>query len=223
MTNLLLATAYTPEYARAPAYLAGLEANCNIPWKALVIGQDAPSYNMMGAILQSGFFLAHIPKCDVVIFTDCDLKMHRPLEADEIEFLSSLKEGQVTACYNKHDEELFDEELPMLYMRPEGPPQGYSDVRVFNTGFVAARVATYDALFRKWKELWPEFDPAFQHYAKIQLCMCAAVNRLGFEWVPVPGHLCSHGHMGQAPGIDTSVNPPTFNGRVIAFDHRLTH
>ena len=223
MTRLLLATAATLDYARLPAYRDTLERHCNIPLKILNIGVDAPSYGMMGAILQSGFFLDHIPACETVIFTDADMRMHRPIADDELAFLSGLKEGQVSACYNKHGEELFDEELPMLYMRPEGPPPGYDDVRVFNTGFVAARVATYRALFDKWKELWPEFDPAFQHYAKIQLCMCAAVHRLGFDWAPTPNHLCAHGHMGAAPGVDASTTPPTFNGRVICFDHRLTH
>ncbi len=223
MTRLLLATAYTPEYARAPRYHESLLRHCNIPFEELLVGPHMPDYGMMGGIVQAGHFLAHIPECDVVIFTDADLVMHRPLDADEIEFLSSLKEGQVSACYNKHGEELFAEELPMLYMRPEGPPAGYDDVRVFNTGFVAARVATYGRLFEKWKQLWPEFDPAFQHYAKIQLCMCAAAHRLDLEWVPTPSHLCSHGHMGAPPGLDNHARPPTFNGRVIAFDHRVSH
>ncbi len=223
MTNLLLATAFTPDYKRAPVFIESLEQNCNVPWKALVIHRDMPDYYMPGGIVQAGFFLNHIPECEVVIFTDADLKMHRPLESDELGFLSSLKEGQVAACYNKNGEELFAEELPMLYMRPEGPPPGYDDVRVFNTGFVAARLDTYKALFEKFKELWPEFDPAFQHYAKIQLCICAAVHRLGFEWVPVPGHLCSHGHLGAHTGIDPHARPPTHIGRVIAFDHRISH
>lgn len=223
MNRLLLATAATPDYKRLPAYRAGLQQHCRIPYRILIIGEDAPSYGMMGAILQAGHFLDHIPPCETVIFTDSDLLMHRPLDEDEIEFLCSIQEGQIAACYNKHGEELFAEELPMLYMRPEGPPPGYDDVRVFNTGFVVAKVGTYRRLFEKWLEIWHEFEPAFEHYAKIQLCMCAAAHRLGLEWVPVPNHLCAHGHMGQAPGVDASTSPPTFNGRVIAFDHRLTH
>ncbi len=224
MTNLLLATAFTPEYRRAPLYLEGLKQHCNIPWKALLIGEgkDMPGYDMPGSIVQAGYFLAHLPPCDVVIFTDADLMMHRPLGEDEIEFLSSLKDGQVAACYNKSPTELFNEELPMLYQRmPE--PEGYEAVRVFNTGFVAARIATYGQLFERFKLLWPKFDPAFEHYAKIQLAMCCAVHELGLEWIPVPSHLCAHGHFGAAPGVDPNAKPPTHNGRVIAFDHRLTH
>ncbi len=222
MTPLLLATAFTETYARSTAYVMSLKLNCNIPYVALVIPRDMPGYGMMGCIVQAGHFLDHIPECEVVIFTDADLIMHRPLDADEIEFLSSLKEGQVAACVNKHPDEMFAEELPMLYMRPEGPPPGYDGVRVFNTGFVAARVSTYRRLFDKWKELWPEFEPAFQHYGKIQLAMCAATHRLGFEWVPLPHHICAQGHFGPAEGMELT-RPPTFNGRVIAFDHRLTH
>lgn len=222
MTNLLLATAFTSEYARAPLYINSLSQFCNIPYKLLIIPRDMPDYGMPGSIVQAGYFLQHLPPCDVVIFTDADLKMHRPLDADEIDFLSSLKEGQVSACYNKHGEELFGEELPMLYMRPEGPPPGHDDVRVFNTGFVAARVATYGRLFKQFTRLWPEFDPCFEHYAKIQLCICAAAHELGLEWLPTPNHLCAHGHFGPAPGVIPST-PPTYNGRVIAFDHRLTH
>lgn len=222
MTPILLATAYTPEYARAPIYSSSLKTHCNIPYVELLVGPDMPDYNMPGSIVQAGYFLAHIPPCETVIFTDADLKMHRPLDADEIEFLSSLKEGQIAACYNKHGEELFAEELPMLYMGHDGPPLGYDEVRVFNTGFVAARVGTYDMVFERFKKLWPKFNSAFEHYAKIQLCICAAVHELGLEWVPIPSHICAHGHFGCALGV-TPSDPPTHNGRVICFDHRLTH
>lgn len=221
MTSLLLATAFTPEYARAPRYLASIEQHCNIPFQKLLVGPDMPHFGMMGGIVQAGFFLSYLQPCDVVIFTDADLLMHRPLDADEIEFLSSLKEGQISACYNKHGVEYFHEELPMLYQR--GPtPAGYDDVKVYNTGFVAARIATYGRLFKQFQRLWPEFDPPFEHYAKIQLCMCAAAHELGLEWVVTPTRLCTHGHMGAHPGVIAST-PPTFNGRIICFDHRLTH
>lgn len=222
MTSLLLATAFTPEYKRAPLFAEGLRQHCNIPYKLLVIGQDMGGYGMPGNIVQAGYFLDHLPPCEIVLFTDADLMMHRELEPDELRFLSSLKDGQVSACYNKHPLETFEEELPMLYQR--GPtPEGYDGVRVMNTGFVAARVGTYLAMFEKFKELWPEFDVPFEHYAKIQLAMCCAVAKLGFEWVPVPSHLCAHGHFGAAEGVDASARPPTHNGRVIAFDHRLSH
>jgi hypothetical protein len=223
MNRLLLATAYTDDYARAKPYVMSLKQNCNIPFQCLEIPRDMPGYDMMGCIVQAGQFLDHIDPCETVIFTDADLRMHRPLDGDEIKFLKDISHDQIAACYNKHGEEIFAEELGMLYMRPEGPPPGYDDVRVFNTGFVVARVSTYRRLFNKWKELWPEFNPAFQHYAKIQLCMCAAVHRLGLEWVPVPSHLCAHGHMGCPPGVDGNAKPPTFNGRVICFDHRISH
>lgn len=222
MTPLLLATAFTPEYKRAPLFIEGLEKFCNIPYKLLVIGRDMPDYEMPGSIVQAGFFLDHLPPCEVVVFTDADLMMHREIGADEIEFLMALKDGKVAACYNMHPNEIFEEELGMLYQR--GPtPQGYSGVRVMNTGFVAARTSTYRAMFEKFKELWTEFDGPFEHYAKIQLCMCCAVARLGLEWVPVPSHLCAHGHFGAAEGVDASARPPTHNGRVICMDHRLTH
>jgi hypothetical protein len=222
MTPLLLASAFTESYARSTAFLMSIKLNGNIPFHPLVIPKDMPDYGMPGSIVQAGYFLDHIPECGVVIFTDADLIMHRGLDADEISFLSSLGENQIAACYNKHPNELFAEELPMLYMRPSGPPLGYDDVRVMNTGFVAAKPSAYRKMFEKFKELWPEFDPAFEHYAKIQLCMCAAVHRLGMEWVPVPSHICAHGHFGPAEGVSIS-RPPTFGGRIIAFDHRLTH
>ncbi len=223
MTNLILATAFTPNYKRGAAYVEGLNRHCNIPFKVLSIGDglDMPDYGMPGSIVQAGYFLQHIPTCDVVIFTDADLLMHRPLDADEIEFLSSLKEGQVSACYNKHGVEYFAEEEPMLYQRGPTPP-GYEEVKIYNTGFVAARVKTYERLFKQFKLLWPSFDPPYEHYAKIQLCMCSAAHELGMEWVVTPSHLCAHGHFGAAPGVISS-NPPTYNGRIICFDHRLTH
>lgn len=222
MTSLRLATAFTPDYARAARYMDGLQKHCNIPFQLLVVGQDMPSFGMPRSIVQAGHFLPYLKSCDTVIFTDADILMHRPLDFDEIEFLFSLKEGQVAACYNHHGEELFAEEAKAL--APVHDLSGFEDVRVFNTGFVAARVGTYKRVFEEFEKLWPAFDEAFAHYAKIQLCICAAVHRLGFEWVPVPGHLCSHGHFGRVPGVEIGENGiPTFNGRVIVFDHRVSH
>ncbi len=222
MTTLRLATAFTPDYTRAARYMDSLQKHCNIPFQLLVIGQDMPSFGMPRSIVQAGHFLPYLKSCDVVIFTDADIVMHRPLDFDEIMFLCSLEDGQVSACYNHHGEELFAEEAKAL--SPVKALEGYDDVRVFNTGFVAARSNTYRQVFERFEQLWPEFDAAYQHYAKIQLCMCSAVHQLGFEWVPTPGHLCSHGHFGIAPGVETHGDePPTFNGRVICADHRLTH
>lgn len=222
MTALRLATAFTPDYARAANYMDTLQKHCNIPFQLLVVGQDMPSYGMPRSIVQAGYFLPHLKSCDVVIFTDADILMHRPLDFDEVSFLFSLKEGQVSACYNHHGEELFAEEAKAL--APIHELHGFDDVRVFNTGFVAARYDTYYRVWKKFIELWPMFDEAFAHYAKIQLCMCAAVHALGFEWVVTPEHLCSHGHFGLPPGVEKHDDgPPTFNGRVISFDHRLSH
>lgn len=221
MIPIRLATAFTADYKRSVPYIRSLGENCNVPFQLLIIDQDIPGYEMPGSIVQAGYFLDHLKPCETVIFTDADLIMHRPLDADELDFISSLKEGQVSACYNKHPNQLWAEEIPMLY--PVAPPEGYDDVRVFNTGFVAAKIGTYRVLFNKFKELWPEFKEAFQHYAKIQLCMCAAANRLGIEWIPTPGHLCSHGHFSCPDGVNPHVFPPTFNERVIAFDHRISH
>ncbi len=220
MTRLRLATAFTPDYARSARYMDGLNRFCNIPFQLLVVGQDMPDFGMPRSIVQAGHFLPYLKDCDTVIFTDADILMHRSLDADEIAFLCSIKEGQVAACYNHHGEELFAEEAAAL--APRHALEGYEDVRVFNTGFVVARVDTYRQMFREFEELWPEFDACFQHYAKIQLCICAAVARCGFEWVPVPGHLCSQGHFGPAPGVDPNANPPTHNGRVICLDHRAS-
>jgi len=219
--KLLLATAFTRDYARAAVYMDTLQRNCNVPFKLLVIGEDMHDYGMPNSIVQAGHFLNHIPECDTVIFTDADIKMHRPMDEDELEFLYALQPGQITACPNKHLYQLFAEETPMLFQRKEFT--GYDDVRVFNTGFVAARTETYRALFRKFDELWKEFDEAFGHYAKIQLCMCAAAHRLGLEWIPTPYHLCSQGHFGCPEGLNPHVNPPEYNGRIICFDHRISH
>lgn len=216
-----LATAFTQDYARAVPYVESLWLHCNIPFQLLTIPTDMPGYGMPGSIVQAGFFLDHIPPCRIIVFTDADLIMHRPLENDELAFLSSLKPGQISACYNKHPEQRFAEEEKMLYAR--GTIPGYEDVRVFNTGFVAAPVETYRSVFEKFKELWPVFDATYEHYAKIQLALCTAVHLLGFEWVPTPSHICAHGHFAAAEGIDCHARPPKHNGRVICFDHRISH
>ena len=216
---MILATAFTGDYERAGRYVSSLKEHCNIPFHPMLIGKDMPDYGMPRSIVQGGHFLEHLPPCKTIIFTDADVVMHRPIDDDEIDFISGIGEGQISACYNMRKGQLLGEEVPLLF--PRGSLTGFDDVRVFNTGFVIANRATYEMLFERFKALWPSFDEAFGHYAKIQLCMCAAAHQLGLEWVPVPGHLCSHGHFGTPEGVIPS-NPPTFNGRIIAFDHRIT-
>jgi hypothetical protein len=219
--GLLLATAYTDNYKRADPYVESLKRHCNIAYRTLKIGYDMADYFMPNSIVQAGHFLRHIPKSRTTIFTDADIVMHRPIDADEIDFLNNLKEGQISACHNKGEWQPWSEEVPMLQQRAS--ISGFDDVKVFNTGFVAARTATWSAWFEQFKLLWPRFDEAFGHYAKVQLCMCAAAWELGFEWVPTPKHLAAHGHFACPEGIDISQIPPKYKGRVICFDHRLTH
>lgn len=218
MNNVLLATSFTPDYERGFRYAESLEKHCNVPHKVLMIGADIGSFDMPRAILQAGHFLDSIPECRTLIFTDADIIMHREIEPDEMRFIEEIEEGQISACPNKHAKQLWPEEVPLL--APVMELYGYEDVKVFNTGFVICRPTTYRMMFERFKQLWPTFNAAFQHYAKIQLCMCAAVRDLGIEWIPAPGHLCSHGHCGLPEGVQNS-NPPTFGGRVICFSHRL--
>jgi len=196
-----------------------LQRHCQIPFFPLLVGQGVPDFGMPNGILQAGHFLDFIPECETVIFTDADLLMHRAVGEDELEFIASLDEGKMSACYNKHGEELWAEEVAMLGQVHS--LDGYDNVRVFNTGFLIARISTYRMMFARFQQLWPAFNNAFGHYAKIQLCICAAARDLGIEWVPTPGHLCSHGHFGSAPGVNPHVVPPTFNDRTICFAHRV--
>ena len=219
---IFLATSFTPEYKYANLYIKTLNMYCNIPFTALEIGKDINSCGMPNNILQAGHFLDHIPKeAKTIIFTDADFLMHRPFDQDELTFLKELKEGEISACPNMHPDQMYAEEANVL--SPRKLLEGFDDVRVFNTGFIACRSETYHNIFNKFQILWDEFDLAFAHYAKIQLCICAAVHKLNIKWIQTPGHLCSHGHWGMQPWKNVVLGtPPTFNGRIIALDHRLT-
>lgn len=219
MTRTLLATSFTEGYERGPRYIETLVKHCNIPWQCLKVTE---TFGMPRGILQAGHFLERLNPCETVIFTDADILMHRPMEEDELSFIHSIEEGQISACPNMGMDQLFESEAQRL--APVLPLYGYENVRVFNTGFVICRTATYRMMFERFKQLWPTFDSAFQHYAKIQLCMCAACRDLGIEWMPTPGHLCSHGHCGVPEGLEmTTGKLPEFNGRTVCFDHRLSH
>lgn len=225
MNRSLLATAFTPDYERGYRYMDTVRRHADIPFIGLTVGDSygVPDFGMPRSILQAGHFLDFIPPCETIIFTDADVLMHRPIDPDEMEFINGIEEGQISACYNHHGEELFAEEAKALGQRH--PLDGFEDVRVFNTGFLIARMTTYRMMFARFQQLWPAFDAAFDHYAKVQLAICAAAHQLGIEWKVTPGHLCTHGHFGWPPGCDRGREgmPPTFNGRVICFDHRLTH
>lgn len=221
-----LVTSFTPYYERAKPYLESIKRHWTGAFIPLEIGKDVPDYGMPRSILQGGHFLSHLPdSVTKVIFTDADIILHRSLDDDELEFIEGLQDGEIAACPNKRIDQTWSEEVEMLW-----PTSAYSTyqgewdvVRVFNTGFVVMTRFTYSGLFERFKALWPKFDKWFGHYAKIQLCMCSAAHDLGLHWKQVPYHLCTQGHFGSPNGVNPFVKPPTFNGRVIAFDHRVTN
>lgn len=232
---MILCTSFTQDYGYGRRYVDSLERWCNIEFCVLGIdwtpegksGRKVSPCGMPREIMQAGHFLESVTtgsKCRV-IFTDADILMHRSLEDDELEMIDGTTENQIAACSNQHPKQTVAEEVPLLWKTShyhKAEMAKWVEVPVFNTGFVWMWRSTYEALFKEFKKLWPLFDRFFDHYAKIQLCMCVAAHELGLEWMPIQSHLCSHGHFGPHKGVDFRSNPPTHHGRVIAFDHKVS-
>lgn len=235
---MILLTAFDEGYCEpfGNRFINSLHTYAKFPFKRIVPGGKHPEdldyfeipadpTGMPKGMFQHGAFLPHINYDGVILFTDADMSMQRELSLDELELLSNIKDGEVAAGINRFPGETLADEYPRLgpTLTVEGIYGGaFRSAHCYNTGFVAATRSTWEAIYRKFMELWPEVNRMFTNPAKVQFGICLAVSILNLKVVDLPLSLVSHGHSGWAPGVVVEDGVAKFDGQVIAFEHRLT-
>lgn len=212
-----------------PAWLAQMS-----PWTSARISTD----ELMGmdsfACLQYGAFTAalrDVEPDDVVVFTDADLRAQRPPTADELEAFRNLQSGEIMMGSNLWDGETLYEEAPFL--RPSigldalGSRYGsfrLADLKCYNTGVVAATVATWRLLYTMYSEAHQraEHHRVFDHPARMQwLISYIAETEDSFRVVHLPRRTHLHG----IPEVrqDSSYDGKNWrcDGEVALFAHKL--
>lgn len=185
-------------------------------------------------MLQVGSFVLSAPPDwtddDVVVFTDADAILQRPLSDEEIAlFLQGTCDGGVmigrntpdpTQTLGQESKELFpqaaDAQIALRF-------PGYEAMLARNTGFVVARLGTWRRIHAQVRQIWPLVARTWTHWAQAQMAICYVVQRYPeFTLHDLPLSVHAHGHLGMPPGITFDANGVAMaDGKVIFFRHVL--
>lgn len=235
---MILATAFDGKYVPGFAYVESLRQHCNIRWQILAVDwtppdgfannwTTVPDSGMPRRMLQHGGFLPYVETepDEVIVFTDADIVMQRPLLDDELNSLSSLNNSEFAIGRNNGlADTLFDEHNRLAPIASLSESErwfpGFPLMSCWNFGFVAARRSTWNLMHERFMELWPAANSAYRYYAKVQFLCCYVINR-DFSRVDVPLTLHAHGHFGHPEGVKIENGVALFGDTPIAFRHKL--
>lgn len=186
-------------------------------------------------MLQSGGFTVFAPPDwddnTIIIFTDADAVLQRPLDDEEIEsIVFGCLDGGVMIGRNKPDptQTLANESLDLFpkFSDPHEIERRFPNQAHFlckNTGMVIATLGTWRKLYAHYCVLWPRIDETWGHYACVQWGICYVVQKFaGLHLVDIPLSLHAHGHLGPQIGVTIDADGiARADGKVIFFRHAL--
>lgn len=234
-----LATAYTPGYPWADAYVASLKVNCNVPYTVIQVppGRNADTRTGM---LQHGGFLDRVPdphehdedyadweRDSVIIFTDADMICQRAFTQDELRWMETLyADGQVACGPNKAPGQTLGDEARTLQQIATTHTldtifPGWREIPAWNTGWVAARRSTWIRLRDMSRALLPAGEMCFLHYAAVQFVMCYCIGKW-LERVDLPYSMHLHGCWPVPDGTTVdAAGLVCYQGEPVAFRHAV--
>ncbi len=202
----------------------GFQPPADLPWQACpvpAIWLDERLGNPGNGCIQHGSWLPHLPAGldDVVVFTDGDVTMQRPLTPDERGMLLDWPEGAIGIGPNAGPDDTLAHEAHRIGLRggdllwggPDAPPCG-------NAGVLVARRRT-------WLELWAadlaaleEVRPLVAHRAMQQWILNLAIERVGRR-VVLPYSFHAHRHFGIPPGCEDRDGVAFYGGERVLLAH----
>ena len=208
-----------------PGYLEGLPEV-----KAVRLDRSAlagsPDYSDS---LQHGAWLDVVPgnPDEVVIWTDGDLYMQRPMSDPEREGLAEWPENSIGVSWNMGpDESLLIEALYKL--RPKVSDGAFLDrwgretitKPVFNVGLMVARRSTFSRLHDIYLPLWDEIGEYLDHPARQQWLLSYLICTQGFDIRVLPYTFHTHAHFDLPSGTLVARDGTAYHGTdVILFWH----
>lgn len=192
--------------------------------------QEAIGAPAQNACVQHGDWLnadgLQLEESDVVVFTDGDMFVQRGMSDKERGALEKLGDGDVMVGANQFEGQTLLQEAHNLGFTGK-PWHGMQDEKVwrmpvFNTGCIAANVATWRNLYEQYRIEWQEFAGCFQHYAKQQWLLSYLINKGSYKIKKMQFTFHLHNH-GQAlpSGASWSVgrNALTYMGETVLLRH----
>lgn len=161
---------------------------------------------------------------DVIIYTDGDIIIQRPLHDEEIDFLKNLKDGDVYVGYNASPTDTLENEADRLGRT--GVMNGEFKVdwtkhKIYNTGVLAMNKRTWKRVIDEYSELYPKVDEMFRHYAKQQWLLCFIFATKGYNVFEMPYHVHNHRHYPSPNGTTQDQNGDVyFDNKMVLFKHK---
>lgn len=245
MPKLILATGTDAGYLRKiQPYLDTVEANSNFDenWIFFVGGEhqeprskfkvakvnpsDCKALVPSWPCVQHGDFLTspdhNFQPDDILVFTDGDMFLQRPLTDAETQTLRKLQYMDMFMGYNAGpNDTLLDEGARIQPIKDWRQIDGVDRIPCSNGGVIACTVLTYHQLYQHYLTHWPEINGTFHHYAKGQWLISWVIFRAAkFRLIrqPYTFHLHNHHPMPQGSAFNED-GLLTFDGEVVAFRH----
>lgn len=161
--------------------------------------------------MQHGGFLAaldFVNADDIIIFTDTDINVQRSFGESELNLMRDLEDGEVLVNYNNPSEDftLLDETgeiVPNVSSKDlvDKYPE-FSKFKSFNTGVIITNYKTYQGIYERYNQYWPDFSLLFDSYVKQQLLLCYVIQKY-FKVTILPYLI--HSHARSQPVVKCSI------------------
>jgi len=177
--------------------------------------------------IQHGSFLKVVkprPR-EVLLCTDGDFFMQRPMDDSEKEMLN-LKKGQVVTSWNGGPDETLGVEAGRLHPKmPIGrisDDWGLLDKPIYNAGFLAATTETWKDIYNEYMMRWERVGSFFGHMARQQWLISYVIASQGLDVTVAPWSFHAHGHFGPKPGMTRGGDGLIYaDGKLACFRHYL--
>lgn len=241
----LVASCTDNYWERARPYLASLARHLNPEIVPIIfsVGCDAPPWVVdMGLstrridrntgetqlrAVQHGSFLPHMPTRDpqdLIICTDCDMMLQRPLNTAEMASLDALTAANYAAGMNAGpDDTLADEARRM------GTPYdadeldrilpGYAAIGCINGGWIAARREAWQKLYREYLSRHDLADAVFKHKSRVQWLISYAAAVAGLTRITASPNWHCHFHYGVPDDVTRDGHTVLYRGRPVLWTH----
>lgn len=161
----------------------------------------------------------------VILYTDGDFVMQRPLMAKEKKFLNGLREGEAVTSWNGSESETLEWEATRLILRVsmnklfEDFGEWARVKPIYNVGFLAMRLSTWRVMYDSYMKTWAMMIEYFEHQARQQWLISYKLAELGIDVKVAPWSLHAHGHFGLKNGMEWREPFLYADGQVAAFRH----
>ena len=205
-----------------------------------ILSSQIKSPNQNTCMQHGGFLeaLDFVKDDAILIFTDTDIKIQRPFNKLELEMLGSCGDGDVFVNFNMEEDcALLDDAMildPNVTAEElAGKYPELSTFKSYNTGVIIANFKTYNQLYQKYNQYWPDFSPLLEAYVKQQVLLCYLIQKY-FHLKVLPYEIHSHANSSPIKKYSSKrigyIGEDDINGfklgigsEVVVFNHHVKH